>query len=237
MGKQSLIPTAGRRKGACNCLCFQACRAVGFAACILWNWFPQQPDLQGGYCKLLVARGKATQASLLLERNGNRDTPAPSSTSRTRKGLTAGRPRWGPWRGWVGGWVDGFALWSAERGAARAAGATPAIPSRRSVPGRPASRSRVPAPRGGVGRQARAILEQGNHPGERRVPGASGRAVAPKDLSAPPDPLSSRLHWRKDGVLLKLRPPTKIRISASNRLHLLSLLYRLGWAGFRDPDF
>lgn len=106
MGKQSLIPTAGRRKGACNCLCFQACRAVGFAACILWNWFPQQPDLQGGYCKLLVARGKATQASLLLERNGNRDTPAPSSTSRTRKGLTAGRPRWGPWRGWVGGWMD-----------------------------------------------------------------------------------------------------------------------------------
>lgn len=116
MGKQSLIPTAGRRKGACNCLCFQACRAVGFAACILWKWFPQQPDLQGGYCKLLVARGKATQASLLLERNGNRDTPAPSSTSRTRKGLTAGRPRWGPWRGWVGGWIR--ALVRGARGSA-----------------------------------------------------------------------------------------------------------------------
>lgn len=29
-GKQSLIPTAERRKGVCNCLCFQPCQAVRF---------------------------------------------------------------------------------------------------------------------------------------------------------------------------------------------------------------
>jgi len=37
MVKKPLTPTAERSKRACNCLCFQPCRAVRFALCILWN--------------------------------------------------------------------------------------------------------------------------------------------------------------------------------------------------------
>lgn len=50
-------------------------------------------------------------------------------------------------------------------------------------------------------------------------------------------PLSLELHWHKDGVLLKLRWLTQVRISASNYLDLLSLLYHPGRTCLMDPDF
>lgn len=50
-------------------------------------------------------------------------------------------------------------------------------------------------------------------------------------------PRNLELHWHKDGVLLKLRRLTQVRISASNYLDLLSLLYHLGRTCLMDPDF
>lgn len=70
IGKHSLIPTAERRKGACNCLCFLPCWAEKFALCMLGNLISPWAWLKGGYCNLLVAQGKARYVTLLLRSTG-----------------------------------------------------------------------------------------------------------------------------------------------------------------------
>lgn len=70
IGKHSLIPTAERRKRACNCLCFLPCWAVKFALCMLGNLISPWAWLKGGYCNLLVAQGKARYVTLLLRSTG-----------------------------------------------------------------------------------------------------------------------------------------------------------------------
>lgn len=167
-----------------------------------------------------------------------------SSVSCTGKGFTADSPC----RGQIWG-AAGFALSPAERGAAHGTGVTPAIVSHQRVPSRSASRSCVPPPsarrEGGVGWQpgqfwSRGIAwEAGDPPGGlSHLPAFACRHLLPRNLSCEkagrtqvcssgPSGLAASPSTG-DWVLLKLRPLTKIRISTSNDLDLLSLLYHLG---------
>lgn len=208
-GSTCLFPAELREERECNCSCFQPCQAARFALCTLWNLISLAawPGVVTGY-----HRAAAQTFGCAGKSHGG------SFLSESSGGWCC------PYMGRA---VPGCPCWAQGECWVGRAGWHCCDPAPWAGPGQELCPSPGTVRQGGVGSTCETPL------GGCCTP---QRMAGPR--SAPLSPLNSQLRWALAlGASKTEITGEKNRISASNYLDLLLLLYCLGWARFMDPEF